>query len=171
MTQDTKEAKFIYLNLTFRHMLSTVRPFEIILMVLIVLIGMWSFLFTKNSLRESFQNRADDVTQSTIASIELLDNQMTLRLEASIFAINEMLKNNKNYNNEDLTNLAKKFKITTAYLFGRDGFLKMTTGEKGQTKEHSKFQETFSIIDVEQCKNQMCGEKLCRTGDAILNSD
>jgi hypothetical protein len=169
MNKETKEAKFIYLNLTLKHMLSTVRPVEIILMLLVCIIGMWSFLVTRHSLIESFENRADDVTQSAVASIELLENEMTLRLEASTIAINEILKNKKNYTNEDLKNLAKRFNITTIYLFGQDGFLKMTTGEKNQTQEHSKFQETFSIIDVEQCKTQMCGDAPCRKGDAVLN--
>ncbi len=169
MNDNERGAKFIYLNLTFKHILGTIRPFETILMILTIAIGFLGFLFAKNSIKHNFQNRAEDVMQSTIYNIDLADKEIDLRLKASIIAINESFKNKKNYTISDLQDLSKLLHITTVYFFGKDGLLKMTTGEKSQTKEHSKLQETFSIINIEQCETQMCGDKLCRNGHEVLN--
>lgn len=143
----------------------SLRLIDILLICLVISIGLITFTTSINYAR-NFKEQATSIVKNTALSLQMIDGEIEDHLQTATYAIElELLKKAPSQN--ELEELARKFKVTIIYLDNADGTIHMSTNEPIKNSQHSEFLKTNLMLDLKQC--EICDSKFCRSKYEIRN--
>lgn len=145
----------------------SLRSFEIILIILVLVIGLTtSFHYVK----KYFVEQAKGIMENTAMNLSKIEEEMTKSLINASIAIQEMFLRNPKVTRVELIQLANTLGVTTISLFNPDGHFFLTSGKAlDKNYELYNFYQEMSVTNTEQCGKQICGDKPCHEGYAVQN--